>query len=405
MRKIKQLFSRNKPDPSTKKFDIIFTIFSVIFIMGAMTDGWAHNHIGADLDPFFTPWHAMMYGGFFLILIHLSVALLKKLRKNKSIHAMLPEGYALSAIGAVLFLIAGFSDMMWHLAFGVEEKVVDALLSPTHMILTLGAAMMIAGPLRVSWRKREESFNLTAHLPAVISLALVTVSLGFITQYASAFAYPWMSTNSGVTSFFVGGALGVMNIIITALSITSLILFSVKKHPLPFGSITLILTLHVSFLMFMTDEYRFILSALFAGITIDLILLVCRNYIKSSVKIFRVYSFVIPTVLFAAYFITLFATTGIWWSIHMWTGAIILAGFVGIVQGYLIVPPDSTEKIKFFKNDATIKNITSLAVIIFLASIFSTVVQREPIVSLLHHTHGDINTYNLNSSHDKIHTH
>jgi hypothetical protein len=30
---------------------------------------------------------------------------------------------------------------------------------------------------------------------------------------------------------------------------------------------------------------------------------------------------------------------GWWWSVHLWTGAIVLAGLVGWLLSYLILPP------------------------------------------------------------------
>jgi hypothetical protein len=40
--------------------------------------------------------------------------------------------------------------MAWHLVFGIETDVA-ALLSPTHLLLATGAALIVAGPLRAAW--------------------------------------------------------------------------------------------------------------------------------------------------------------------------------------------------------------------------------------------------------------
>jgi hypothetical protein len=39
------------------------------------------------------------------------------------------------------------------------------------------------------------------------------------------------------------------------------------------------------------------------------------------------------------YFLALRLTEGIWWSVHVWAGAIVLAGLVGWLVSYLVVPP------------------------------------------------------------------
>ena len=54
---------------------------------------------------------------------------------------------------------------------------------------------------------------------------------------------------------------------------------------------------------------------------------------------FRIWSFTTPAALYTLYFGALLVTGGIWWSIHLWAGAIILAGVVGLLLSYLALPP------------------------------------------------------------------
>ncbi len=42
------------------------------------------------------------------------------------------------------------------------------------------------------------------------------------------------------------------------------------------------------------------------------------------------------------YLVVLDLTVGIWWTVHMWVGAIVLAGNVGWLITYAFVPPYST---------------------------------------------------------------
>ena len=42
---------------------------------------------------------------------------------------------------------------------------------------------------------------------------------------------------------------------------------------------------------------------------------------------------------YAIYFAGVQATGGVSWSIHMWTGAIVIAGIIGFLLSYLVVPP------------------------------------------------------------------
>ncbi len=56
-------------------------------------------------------------------------------------------GYGLSLLGVSIFALGGVSDMIWHMLFGIEVNV-DALLSPTHLLLAVGMALIVSGPLR-----------------------------------------------------------------------------------------------------------------------------------------------------------------------------------------------------------------------------------------------------------------
>jgi hypothetical protein len=39
------------------------------------------------------------------------------------------------------------------------------------------------------------------------------------------------------------------------------------------------------------------------------------------------------------YFVVMMLTQGIGWSVHLWTGSIVLAGVTGLLLSYLIIPP------------------------------------------------------------------
>jgi hypothetical protein len=46
----------------------------------------------------------------------------------------------------------------------------------------------------------------------------------------------------------------------------------------------------------------------------------------------------VPVLYFALYYLALILTQGIEWSVHLWTGSIILAGMVGLLPGFLLLP-------------------------------------------------------------------
>ena len=44
-------------------FDLVVALLSSVFIVGLFLDGWAHNNIPDLIETFFTPYHALLYGG------------------------------------------------------------------------------------------------------------------------------------------------------------------------------------------------------------------------------------------------------------------------------------------------------------------------------------------------------
>jgi hypothetical protein len=47
----------------------------------------------------------------------------------------------------------------------------------------------------------------------------------------------------------------------------------------------------------------------------------------------------VPLLWSSIYFLALHLIHGIWWSVHVWAGVIGVAGLVGWLVSYLVVPP------------------------------------------------------------------
>jgi Tol biopolymer transport system component len=157
-------------------------LVSALLVGGLYVDLWAHSHDKVD-QSFFTPWHAMLYGGFTVAAAYLAFAALRGRRRGLPLNRSLPEGYGLSLVGAGIFAVAGVGDMVWHMVFGIEMGV-DALFSPTHLALATGGTLIVAGPLRAALARPEGG----QRLPAALSLALTLAVFQALTQFASPLA-------------------------------------------------------------------------------------------------------------------------------------------------------------------------------------------------------------------------
>jgi hypothetical protein len=134
------------------RFEWLVVLSSLWLFAGLYLDGWAHNNIADTIDSFFTPWHGVLYSGYAVTAAVLGLTYLGNIRKGYSWLRALPSEYMLSWLGAIIFAVVGNLDFIWHSIFGFEKSV-EALVSPSHLILAVGGVMMMSGPLRMAWRK------------------------------------------------------------------------------------------------------------------------------------------------------------------------------------------------------------------------------------------------------------
>jgi hypothetical protein len=184
---------------TSPRIDWLLAILSIWLIGGFYVDLWAHAHGEVD-DTFFPPWHGFLYSGaasFGLALV--IVAILGKPRAVP-IRDVLAPPYRLGFLGAALFVAGGVLDLAWHELFGFEVDV-EALLSPTHLLLATSGLLMIGAPLRSdAARMTGSSRSWRDAGPFVIPLALALAVFIAFTQYASPIVDPWAAAVPGATS-------------------------------------------------------------------------------------------------------------------------------------------------------------------------------------------------------------
>ncbi len=78
--------------------------------------------------------------------------------------------------------------------------------------------------------------------------------------------------------------------------------------------------------------------AVLAGLAADLLALALRPSVARPAAL-RLWAFAVPAILYACYFAAVALLARIAWSLHLWTGAIVLAGITGLLLSYLLVPP------------------------------------------------------------------
>ncbi len=311
-------------------------LLGLVFVGGLFLDGWAHTHDKVD-QSFFTPWHAVLYSGFALNFGALAgVALLNRARGSTWAKA-LPEGYWLSLIGMALWFIGGPGDLLWHAAFGIEQNI-DALFSPTHLILATGLVLAISGPFRAVWARREAPTGLVAQLPLLLSLSATLTVLSFFVQFAHPITNGWGLGRRFMPDIYQ--AMGVASWIVFAAILMGGVLLAMRRWRLAPGAFTLILGLNAFAMGFIADEYsaRGLLLFLGVGLLMDILYQLLKPEQK-RVWALRLFAFVAPVLLSGLYFVMGALTIGIGWTVHLVGGVIFLTGIVGLFMSVLVVPP------------------------------------------------------------------
>ena len=83
----------------------------------------------------------------------------------------------------------GAADTAWHVLFGIEADA-EALLSPTHLGLGVGACLIASGPIRAAWSRNDEA-TWPSFLPAILSAVAITGLVAFALHIANPFVDPW----------------------------------------------------------------------------------------------------------------------------------------------------------------------------------------------------------------------
>ncbi len=317
-------------------FDRWVSAASLWYVGGLFLDGWAHNHGMVD-QTFFTPWHAILYSGFAVVSAVILGAVLMNRRAGYGGLRAIPRGYELSVLGILVFAGGGVGDLVWHTLFGIEADIA-ALLSPTHLVLALGLGLIVTGPLRAAWlRNPDRISSLAEALPAILSLTFMLSLLTFFTQYADPITHSFADKQAGDA----GQVLGIVSILLQSAILMSIVLVVVRRWRLPVGTFALMFALNDASKSVLADRSPVIAVVLIGGLTGLIVDLVYRGLDPSPTRRreFRIFAFAAPVVVYSIYFAGLALANGVVWVIHLWAGSIVIAGIIGWLLSYLVVPP------------------------------------------------------------------
>lgn len=326
--------------------ELVTTALGAWLMVGLFVDGWAHTNL-TELETFFTPWHALFYSGFGATTAWIGWCVIRAQERGRRGFAAVPLGYGLALVGAVVFAVGGAGDLAWHEVWGIEQGV-EALFSPTHLLLFVGITLILSAPLRAAWTADPPgpAPGYRAFLPVLLSATLTTLLAAFMFMFLSAFfgsplgaADPGTPGPAPAADYFALTS-GLAEVFATNLILMAPVLLLLRRWHLPFGAVTTTFTT-VALLGSALGEFRdlpLVPAAVVAGVFADLLV----RWLRPSPARPRAYwalAGVVPLVLWSAWFAAMAVDRGVGVSLELWSGTVLWSGLMGCALALLMVPP------------------------------------------------------------------
>ncbi len=330
--------SRSAAPDATRGEHLVYVLFGLWLLVGLSLDGWAHRN-RPELESFFTPWHAVFYSGFAAGAAWLAWMVYRRRRSVPSLTDAIPSGYELSVVGLAMFAAGGVGDGIWHTVFGIETSI-DALLSPTHLLMLSGMLLSATAPIRAYWRVPGSTVaaRFASFLPVTVSAALVVTGVAFFFMHANGLVNWPMSQRYVANVNELPAAFGVLSTMTTTVIILGPMLFLLRRWAPPFGAFTTIGAVH-GLSMAGLDAFELwwqVLAAVAAGLTADLLV---RRYGAERDAAIRRIGVAVPLVLWTVSTLIIHVAWTIRWPPELWVGQIVLAVLLGLGLSLLAAPP------------------------------------------------------------------
>lgn len=348
---------RQARDPNRPRMlwrqELITCLLATWLIEGLAMDAWAHTN-QTKLETVVTPWHALFYGGFIATTTWICLQIRNNIRAGRAGMGAVPIGYGVALVGMGCFFLSGVGDQIWHAVFGIERSL-EAFLSPTHLLLVIGMALLVSAPFRAMYsdpRPRDTSF--VALLPAVWSLALTVLLLSLFGDYVVIFAsdLPTISQQA-FAAHFPGSAppalldvfsarfqvQGVVMLYVTDLLLMVPVLLALRRWRLPFGAITFMWTLIIAsdLVAYQYNRGWTLVAVVLGGLIADYLVLRLRPS-SDNVNAFRAFAALAPLALWTTYFLVLAIAYNVGWPVELAVGVGAIASMVTLMMAYVMIP-------------------------------------------------------------------
>jgi hypothetical protein len=326
---------------TTPTEDLVTAVLATLLIGGVLSDAWAHTNLGG-LESFFTPWHALLYGGFALTAAWTFwLGYRRRAQAPQWWRNGWPAGYGLGALGAAGFAVAGVLDMIWHSIFGVEITL-NIVLSPSHLLLTLSGTLLVTSPLRSWWatgttRRRAPTGIAALALGSIFGVLLLSHSTAFRST-APTHPYDFVIGSPSHIDASYGSA---RYLATTMILLVPLLLVYRRRSVLGVATATVgaIFLFNLVTAQFPATLIAVALGATAGALIVDL-LAMRLDAVRGPDAPMRlpIIGALFGALFTAGHLLGLQVADGIAWPVELWTGNIVLAAVAGTALGGLASP-------------------------------------------------------------------
>ena len=332
----------------TERDHALAVLLGLWMIAGLFLDGWAHDN--NKPETFFTPWHGILYSGFGAATVAALAVARRGRVPGRPWRATLPVGHGLTLAALGVFFLGAGGDLVWHELLGIEVGV-EALISPTHLLLLGSGVVALSAPLRAAWaRPGEVEPSLRRMLPTILVVALLAALIGFFLLYLSPF------TNDAAGARFerppgaahdhpsrdareLGQLLGIASILMTSVLMAAPVHLILRRWRPPGHTFAILFGVVIGLLVAL-DEFamvQMIPAAVLAGEVVDRSRRRAPGWLAAAVGVAALW-----TSYFALYKL---GEGAVAWSAELWAGTVVLGGALAAIVGLpvsLAVPdPDA----------------------------------------------------------------
>lgn len=337
---------RRTVTPGSVREDIVAAVLATCLVGGVLADAWAHVNLIETLESFFTPWHALLYGGFAG-----TAAWTFWLAYRRRDQAPVwwrdgwPAGYRLGALGVVLFGVGGVADMFWHTIFGIETGI-DVAFSPSHMLLAFSAVLLVTSPARSWWAAGGGGPRAAA---GVWSLALGAVWAGVLLTGWSVFqsaapTQPYDYVEGSPSEMAVAD--GLASYLITTLVLAVPLLLAHRRRATPGLATALVFASAGYFLGMREYPATLTIAALvaLAGAVLADVVLVRLDAVRGTSAPLRlpIAGAVFAGLVWTGHLVGLHLAEGVRWPPELWTGIVVFCAVLAAALGALAARPVAT---------------------------------------------------------------